>query len=99
MKEKVLSSNSSDTSKLSTRDLELLVESLKSQCHRDSTRKMYYRLWKQFAQFFQRLDQKPKHWEPRITLFIGYLVEKNMQSATIRTYLSAIRAVLKINGL
>ena len=60
---------------------------------------MYYQVWRQFAAFFQRLDYKPRDWEDRITLFIGYLVDNKKQSTTIRSYLSAIRAVLKIDGI
>ena len=92
-------SSVSTWSQLSTRDLELIVEKLKSQCHRDSTRKVYYQIWKQFAMFYQRLDSKSKEWEQRVILFIGHLVELGKQSSTVKTYLSAIWAVLKIDGV
>ena len=93
------STTSSHQTSISTRSLELIVEKLKSQCHRDSTRKMYYLAWKKFAEFFQKLDVKPQTWEERIVLYIGYLVDTKKQSSTIKSYLSAIRAVLKIDGV
>ena len=65
------------------------------QCHRDTTRKNYYRVWKIFSQFYFKLDVKPSTWEQRITLFVGYLINTNKQSSTIKSYLSALRAVLK----
>ena len=37
---------------------------------------------------------KPHDWETRMVLFMGFLIENELQSSTIRTYLSAIRGVL-----
>ena len=93
------SSSSSQSSRLSTRELWEVVDRLKWQKHRDSTRKNYYQVWKQFACFFQRLDYKPFQWEDRIVLFVGHLVNEKKQSSTVKSYLSAIRAVLKTDGV
>ena len=49
--------------------------------------------------FFLRLDVKPLNWEDRLALFVGYLIQSGKQSSTIRSYISAIRAVLKIEGI
>ena len=49
--------------------------------------------------FFIKLDRKPKTWEERLTLFVGYLVECKKQSNTINSYISAIKAVLKQDGI
>ena len=38
-------------------------------------------------------------WEDRIVLFIGYLIDNKKQSATVKSYVSAIRAVLKDDGI
>ena len=92
-------STSSASSRISTKNLELIVDRLKGECHRNTTRKMYHKVWKQFALFYQRLDRCPPTWEERIVLFIGYLIQENKQSSTIRSYLSAIRAVLKTEGV
>ena len=92
-------SESDKSSSISTQDLELLVDKLKGEQHRDSTRKNYYGVWKLFNKFFLRLDVKPLNWEERMVLFIGYLIEQGKQSSTIRSYLSAVRSVLKVEGV
>ena len=63
------------------------------------TKKNYYQIWRTFNEFFLKLDVKPREWEDRIILFIGYLVQNKRQSSTIKSYVSAIKAVLKINGI
>ena len=62
--------------------------------HRDSTKKNYYCVWKLFNKFFIQLDVKPRNWEDRLTLFVGYLVETQKKSTTVRSYVSAIKAIL-----
>ena len=80
------------SSTISTAEIQDIVERLKHQHFRDTTRVTYYSIWKQF---FIRLDDRPKRWEDRIILFLGHLIgECHLQSSTVRTYLSAIRAVL-----
>ena len=63
--------------------------------HRSSTRKNYYSVWKQFNEFFIRLDNKPAEWEQRIVLFTAYLIKMKKQSSTVKSYISAMRAVLR----
>ena len=89
---------SSMSSHLSTKDICSIVERLKLQCHRDSTRKNYYVVWKIFSKFYLRLDVKPKFWEDRLVLFVGYLADNQKQSSTIKSYISAIKHVLKEDG-
>ena len=40
------------------------------------------------------LDRKPENWEQRILLFTGQLIKEKKQSATVKSYISAIKAVL-----
>ena len=54
----------------------------------------YYNIWRTFNEFFIRLDVKPDKWKDRLTLFVGYLIDKNRKSTTIHSYVSAIKAVL-----
>ena len=54
----------------------------------------YYGVWKTFNKFFTHLDIKPNNWEDRLTLFIAYLIETKKESSTIKSYVSAIKAVL-----
>ena len=82
------------SSTVSTQSIINIIDKLKSQRFRDSTRNNYYRVWKLFAQFFIRLDIKPSSWEDKITLFVGYLVDNNLKSTTVRSYLSVLHSVL-----
>ena len=70
------------------------MDQLQNQHHRQSTRENYYAVWKSFNRFFLRLDCKPTSWEKRLTLFVGHLINCNRKSSTIRSYISAIKAVL-----
>ena len=87
------------SSKLSTSSIQHIVDFLKDQCYRDSTKRNYYTVWEIFNKFYLRLDVKPMQWEDRLTLFIGYLIDNNRQSSTVKSYISAIKAVLKMDGV
>ena len=91
-------STTSGSSTLSTFAIRRIVECLKNQRCRDSTRKMYHRVRKLFGKFYSRLDVKPPTWEERITLFAGFLIENKLKSTTVKTYLSALRSVLAEDG-
>ena len=45
-----------------------------------------------------KLDKKPKTWEDRLTLFVGYLIETKKKSSTVKSYISAIKSVLIEDG-
>ena len=95
-----MSTTSSQTSsQLSTNSIRLIVEKLRVQKHRYTTRKNYYAIWKLFNKFFLRLDKKPTKWEERLVLFVAYLIETKHQSSTVKSYISAIRAVLQDNNI
>ena len=66
---------------------------------RDTTKQNYYTIWKSFNEFFVKLDKNPTSWEERLTLFIAYLVDNDRKSQTIKSYISAIKAVLKDDGV
>ena len=44
------------------------------------------------------LDVKPKSWEDRVTLFIGYKIHNGMKSTTVKSYVSAIKKMLVDDG-
>ena len=69
------------------------------QQHRDSTKHNYLAVWKVFNQFFVRLDYKPHSWEDCLNLFIGYLIQNNRKSATVNSYISAVKAVLLMKNI
>ena len=75
--------------------MQQILDQLKQDTNRSSTKKVYYNVWKNFNKFLVRLDSIPKLWEDRVSLYCTYLiVEKNVQSQTIKTYVSAIKRVL-----
>ena len=44
------------------------------------------------------LDAKPKTWEDRTTLFIGYKIDQGITSTTVKSYVSAIKKILVDDG-
>ena len=75
--------------------MERVLEKLKQKKNRDSTKAIYHNAWRNFNHFMLRLDKRPKFWEERVQLFCAYLVEKGTQSSMLKTYVSAIKSVLK----
>ena len=78
--------------------MNLILRNLLANHDRESTKKNYLSIWRQFNGFLIRLDKKPKQWEDRVALFLAFQVEKGAQSATIKSYTSAIKSVLKDDG-
>ena len=76
-----------------------IVEQLRLQRHRNSTTRNYYGIWKNFNNFVIKLDIKPDNWEDRIVLYVAYLSQRKRRSATIKSYISAIKAVLFSGGI
>ena len=71
-----------------------ILERVKLLRNRDSTRANYYSIWKSFNRFLLQLDVRPTQWEDRIDLFLAHLVHSGKKSATVKSYYSAIKAVL-----
>ena len=74
--------------------MELLLEKYKSLKNRDSTVKNYQFVWRKFNSFLLQLDQKPKFWEDRAMLFCAHLIDNGIKSATLKSYISAIKSIL-----
>ena len=55
-------------------------------------------VWQQFNKFVIHLDKKPKLWEDRIAMFCAYRIQEGAQSQMIKSYVSAIKSVLKEDG-
>ena len=88
------SDSKSTDSMISSLAMQDIMDRLKMQSYRNSTRKNYYSVWKNFTEFYLRLDDKRKTWEQRLILFVGFLIQEKKQSSTIKCYVSAIKAVL-----
>ena len=74
-----------------------LLEQAKTQTNRKTTNKTYEKIWVKFNKFLIRLDRLPRLWEHRIALYCVYLMHSGLKSATLKTYVSAIKYYLKLD--
>ena len=93
------SSSTSNSSQISTKAIQNIVEKLRTAGNRSSTRQSYLCVWRLFNEFYIKLDKKPETWEDRIVLFVGYLIDNNKKSTTIKSYVSAVKKVLLEDGV
>ena len=92
-------SSGSTSSRLSCTDMQNIMDRLIANQNRSSTMKNYLAIWRSFNKFVMRLDNKPDSWEQRTSYFAAYLLEeKKVQSATLKSYISAIKHILKCDG-
>ena len=76
-----------------------ILEQLQHGNLKESTRKVYHGVWTKFNKFIIRLDYIPESWEFRTYLFCAYLIwEEELKSSTVKSYISAIKDVLKKDG-
>ena len=78
--------------------MNLILEKLKYCKNRESTTGNYLNIWRVFNKFIIRLDRKPDAWEDRVSLFCAYLINNGRQSATVKSYVSAIKCILTTDG-
>ena len=76
-----------------------IVDGLRMHRHRSTTKANYYCIWRNFNKVLIKLDEKPNTWEDRLILFVGYLVQHKLKSTTLNSYISAIKSVLKQDGI
>ena len=89
---------SSKSSSISNDAMQRILEQLTISSTRESTAMNYYRIWKTFNSFIVCLDYVPNNWEQRLSLYTAYMVEKGLQSATLKSYFSAIKKILLEDG-
>ena len=91
--------SSSSSSKLSASYFNSILEDLKNNDHKKSTKRTYYKVWQKFNEFVIRLDDIPDKWEDRLSLYLAYLINVcKLQSSTIKSYVSAIKSTLIKDG-
>ena len=90
---------STTSTQISRDSIEQIIDNLKRQHHRDTTKRNYYTVWRIFNKFLIKLDKKPISWGDRLTLFVGHLIDNHKQSSTVKSYISAVKSVLLENGL
>ena len=78
--------------------MEIIWNKLKCNSNRESTRQNYLTIWSGFNKFVIKLDKKPALWEDRICLYCAFLVDSGVQSSTLKSYYSAIKAILREDG-
>lgn len=64
-----------------------------------STRKSYKKTWNRFNRFISRFDCIPPKWEDRIIVWATHLADNRKKSATIKSYISAVRYCLSLDGI
>ena len=84
----------SDGGMIAMKQVQAVVDKLSMERYRDSTRQTYYHIWKLFNQFFLKLDDKLQSWSDRLVLFTGFLVDSQLQSTMVKTYISTIKGIL-----
>ena len=71
-----------------------ILDKLKMERNRSSTRANYYKIWSLFNRFLIQLDSIPRNWEHRVFLFLAHLVNHGRKSSTVKSYFSAIKSIL-----
>ena len=76
-----------------------MLEGFNYGTHRESTKENYMAVWRKFNSFVIRLDHKPATWEARTSLYCAYMIDElKLQSSTVKSYVSAIKAKLMADG-
>ena len=91
-------SSLSDATRISTQQVMNFMKSLKMKQNKDLTMENYIVVWRLFNKFLVKLDELPEDWEERASLFYGYLIHQKRKSTTIRSCLSAIKEILKLDN-
>ena len=93
------SSSSSGSSRISIVYVNTVLERLRNKQTRDSTARNYLSIWRHLNKFLINLDYKENlTWEEKTALFGAYLVDRGVQSSTLKSYFSAIKHILKQDG-
>ena len=93
-----MSLSMSSTSRISTKRIKLILDSLKLTQTKTSTKMNYADIWKNFNTFVTKLDKIPRLWKDRVALYAAYFVDCGVQSSTLKSYISAIKTTLQIDG-
>lgn len=77
----------------------VVVEGIKHHDLEDSTKKTYHTIWKDFLIFLSDFDNLPQDWEDKMVMYAAHLANTGTYSATVSSYMSAIRYKLKKDGV
>lgn len=76
-----------------------VVEKLSNDDIQESTKKMYHSVWCNFNNFLLTFDNLPTTWEDKMVLYAAFLADIGNSSATVASYMSAIRYILRHDGI
>lgn len=92
-------SSTQEPNKISLEMFKRVVERLSNDGIQESTKKMYHSVWCNFNQFLLSFDDLPTTWEDKMVLYASFLADIGSSSATVGSYMSAIRYVLRHDGI
>lgn len=92
-------SSSEEPAKLSLQLFNRVVDRLQNADVEWSTKKNYYKVWCLFNRFLLCFDDLPTSWEEKLVLFAAFNVEIGNAPATIASYMSGIRYMLRHDGI
>lgn len=92
-------SSCNEPNKISLEMFERVVEKLSNDDIQDSTKSMYHSIWCNFNKFLLSFDDLPTTWEDKMVLYATFLADIGNSSATVSSYMSAIRYVLRHDGI
>ena len=91
--------------KIPTSRMERILDMLKCHQNRELKKRNYLAIWQQFNNFIVHLDKCPAvencesaNYEYFVSLYCAHLADQGIQSATIKSYVSAIKNILTIDG-
>ena len=94
-----LPSSSLHSSKVSINYVTNVLERLQNRQTRESTTKNYLSIWRHLNKFIISLDScENLSWEEKTALFGAFLVDRGVQSTTLKSYFSAIKHILHLDG-
>lgn len=92
-------STSQEPAKISLQLFQRVVDRLHNADVEWSTKAIYYRVWCLFNRFLLCFDDLPTTWEEKLVLFAAFNVEIGNAPATISSYMSGIRYMLRHDGI
>lgn len=94
------SSASSRDSKLSVEFIKKVADGYVSKDIRQTTLNKYVEEWRTFNRFLLNgIDKIPNTWEDRLVVYVTFLVDTGKQSATIKSYISAIKKMMSFEDI
>ena len=76
--------------------MQQILDKLQTKSNRETTVEQYMNTWRLFNSFLIRLDKMPPTWEERLFLYVGYCIDRGLQSATVKSYISGIKFMAEL---